>query len=347
MQIQESNLFNVLTGWQIEPPSTLTPLTGGTNNRAWLVEAEDGSSYVLRLVTGVADLPRVRYETALLTALHEISLPFGLPIPLRTRVGDMLMLVEQNNAEPAIATLTPFLPGQIPARSAANIARVGTALAQLDAALATISASSLPANTGIAHFLYGDLSHCHPLVPNPFAAVEQFLEPAQAQAISRILKQTQRDWETLSAQNLPQQMLHRDCGPGNVLMEKERVTAILDFEFAGVDRRVFDLCVAISWWPVRLMGTGQEWELIDTFGRAYTASIPLKEEELLALPATLRMRDMTTLIYRIGRYIAGQESALTVQERTRHSLWREAWLVANQETLVRHALTWTKGDEKY
>lgn len=338
------NLFNLLTDWPIEPPLTLTPLVGGTNNRVWSVETKDGSSYVLRLTSGVTELPRFRYEAALLTALRDKSLPFHLPHPLQTHRGDILVLVEQDNAEPFIAALTPFLPGRIPERNTSNILRVGVALAQLDAALATIPESSLPANAGAASFLYGDLCHCHPLVSSPLTTVKHLLEPAQARPICAILQQSQEDWEAFSAQELPQQALHRDCGPGNVLMEKERVTAFLDFEFAGVDRRVFDLCVAISWWPVRLMGTGREWELIDAFGRAYIAHFPLTEKELLALPAALRMRDTTSLIYRMGRYLAGLETEKTLQERIQHSLWREAWLVANRETLLQHALTWGKGE---
>ena len=342
MQLQESDLCKIVAAWPIEPPQVLAPLTGGTNNRAWLVKPAKGAAYVLRLMAGVADLPRVRYEAALLAALSEAALPFDLPRLLTTRAGDVLLLLEEGQTEPAIATLTPFLPGQIPARNAANIAHAGTALALLDAALARIPSSALPANEGVASFLYGDLAHCHPLVSDPLAAAAQFLPPEHVPAISPILKQTLRDWETLSTQDLPRQVLHRDCGPGNMLMESERITAILDFEFAGVDRRLFDLCVAISWWPVRLMGTGQEWELIDSFGRAYNAHVHLTEAELLSLPAALRMRDITSLIYRIGRYIAGQESAQTLQERSQHSLWRESWLLANQETLVQHALNWTK-----
>lgn len=342
MAIQESDLFNVLTSWPIEPPATLAPLAGGTNNRAWLVETRDGPSYVLRLTAGLADLARIRYEAALLEALHTTALPFLLPLPLLARTGDMLVPLEVDPGEPGIAILAPLLPGQVPERNAANIALAGAALAQLDAALASIPSSELPVNTSTGRFLYGDLAHCHPLVSDPLEAIAQVLQPEQAQAIAPILEKTQRDWETLTAQDLPQQMLHRDCGPGNMLMEGERITAILDFEFAGIDRRVFDLCVAISWWPVRLMGTGQEWELIDSFGRAYTAYVPLTDEELLALPATLRMRDTTSLIYRIGRYMAGQESEKTIQERARHSLWREQWLSGNRETLVQHALAWAK-----
>lgn len=347
MQIQESDLFNVLAHWPVDPPTTLTSLAGGTNNRAWLVETTGTASYVLRLTAGLTDLPRVRYEAALLAALHGTALPFHLPLPVLTHTGDVLLPLKLDKTSQAIATLTPFLPGHIPDRNAANIAQVAVALAHLDAALAAIPASALPPDEGSSRFLYGDLAHCHPLVPDPVATVEQILPAEQAQAVARILAQAQRDWETFSAQDLPQQVLHRDCGPGNILMEGERVTAILDFEFAGVDRRVFDLCVAISWWPVRLMGTGQEWELIDSFGRAYTAYVPLTEEELLALPATLRMRDTTSLIYRIGRYMAGLESVKTIQERAEHSIWRENWLQTNQETLIQHALTWAHTSEKH
>lgn len=333
----------LLANWPIEPPIAMTPLTGGTNNQAWQVDLASGSSYVLRLTSGVADQARFQYETALLTALSDRSLPFRVPLPLQALNGERFALVERENAEPALATLTPFLPGHLPERTVANCASDALALAQLDAALATIPESSLPSEAGEPHFIYGDLYHCHPLVPDPPATVARLLDSEQASQLTAILEQSQLDWEAPAIQALPQQLLHRDVGPGNILMAEGRVTAILDFEFAGPDRRIFDLCVAISWWPVRLMGTGREWEMIDAFGQAYTAHFPLADEELQALPAVLRMRDTTSLVYRIGRYLAGLESMQTIHERVRHSFWRESWLAANRETLVRHALAWNEG----
>lgn len=330
----------LLAHWPMESPVAMLPLAGGTNNRAWQVELTDGTSYVLRLTSSVADRARFQYETALLTALSEKALPFRLPLPLRARNGESFVLVERKNAEPALATLTPFLPGHLPERTVANAAADALALAQLDAALATIPESSLPADAGGSHFTYGDLYHCHPLVPDPLATLARLLTAEQVGPLLAILEASLRDWETPALQALPQQLLHRDGGPGNILMEDGRVTAILDFEFAGPDRRIFDLCVALSWWPVRLMGTGQEWEMIDVFGQTYTAHFPLIDEELQALPAVLRMRDTTALVYRVGRYLAGLESLQTIQERAEHSLWRESWLTANRETLTRHALAW-------
>lgn len=340
--METPDLVQMLAGWPITitPSLALTPLTGGTNNQAWLVETA-GASYVLRLSysVGMAEQTHLRYEVALLTALSTHALAFSVPCPLLTLQEEPFLLVKQGE-EAALAVLTPFLPGCIPERTSSNIVKAGIALAQLDRALASISASTLPANVEPTTFLYGDLLHCHPLVANPFAAVEQVLEPDQARPLRAILEHAQRDWESLCAQNLPQQILHRDCGPGNVLMEQQRVTALLDFEFAGRDHRLFDLCVALSWWPVRAMRTGQEWELIDAFGRAYTALFPLTEEELLALPAAFRMRDTTSLVYRIGRYLAGLETRQTILERVHHSFWREEWLLTNQATLLKHLLTW-------
>ncbi len=336
----------VLSNWPIPAPFTLAPLAGGTNNQSWSVKAGDESLYVLRLISGTADLPRLRYENALLAALQSKSLPFALPRPLQALEGESFVLVEQDKMELAVAVLMPFLPGSIPERNAANITLAGVALAQLDTALASIEASSLPTRSQEAHFQYGDLAHCHPLVPDPLAAAEHLLAPELARPLCAIFAQSLQDWETLSAQHLPQQLLHRDYGPGNVLAEQEHISAVLDFEFAGMDRRIFDLCVALSWWPVRLMRTGREWDLIDAFGRAYTASFPLMEEELLALPVALRMRDTTSLVYRMGRYLAGLETMQTVQERAQHSLWRETWLLANRERLVQHVMAWQPPPER-
>jgi Ser/Thr protein kinase RdoA (MazF antagonist) len=91
------------------------------------------------------------------------------------------------------------------------------------------------------------------------------------------------------------------------------------------------------------MGTGKEWDLIDTFGIAYMTRFPLDEQELLAFPDVFRLRDATSLVYRMGRYMAGLESDTRIQDRVQHSLWRETWLATQQETLLRHALSWPHG----
>jgi hypothetical protein len=80
--------------------------------------------------------------------------------------------------------------------------------------------------------------------------------------------------------------------------------------------------------------------LIDALGSAYVRQIALSEEELLALPAVFRLRDALSLVHRMGRYLAGKETEALMQRRVEHSLWREAWLLAHQQTLLDHALAW-------
>ncbi len=179
-------------------------------------------------------------------------------------------------------------------------------------------------------------------MPDPLFAVEQLpIDREQARQIRTFLDAVMESIPGLYTK-LPQQVLHRDYDPSNILLDHQHVTAVLDFEFAGRDIRILDLCVAFSWWPADLLGTGMEWDLINTFGTAYTrqVSVSLSEEELHAIPAVLRLRDATSFVHRMGRYLAGMESETRIQGRVQHSLWREAWLSVHQKTLLDHVLAW-------
>jgi homoserine kinase type II len=329
----------LLTAWPIRQPVQIKPLQRGMNNHVWRVEAADGQIYVLRVLPGKEDLPRVRYEAALLYALSEKQLPFRLPVPLRASGGDIAVSFEQETGFPTIATLHPFLAGIRPDRTdLIKAAQAGAALAALDGALATLPEQFARQFQALAAF--GDFAHYHELVPDPLGAIGQLpVDHELSRPVCNLLAAViERTYELYH--RLPQQLLHRDYDPSNILMDDAGVRAVLDFEFAGKDIRVLDLCVALSWWPVNLMGTGKEWEVIDAFGMAYVHEFPLSEEELRAVPDVLRLRDAGSLIHRIGRYLAGLENDAVIESRLEHSLWREEWLSANQEMLTQHVLSW-------
>ncbi len=334
------NVTNLWTAWPVAGPWHLSPLAGGTNNLVWHAEAADGQSYVLRLSFDMSLIPRIRFEAALLEALSDKQLPFLLPLPLRATNGDIIVLFEQEKGTPALATLYPLLPGSPPERNdPINASKAGSTLALLDNALATLPEIHPPGDFQSLP-TFGELAQWHPLVPDPLAEVEQLpIDGDQSKQIRAILTRVIESVGGLYVQ-LPQQLLHRDCDPVNILMDDQQVTAVLDFEFAGIDIRVVDVCVALSWWPINLMGTGREWELIDALGMAYVTNFPLSEEELLAIPDVLRLRDATSLVHRIGRYLAGLETDTRMQGRVKHSLWREEWLSANQGKLLHHAVAW-------
>jgi homoserine kinase type II len=333
------DLAQLWQAWPITGPWHLTPLSGGTNNLVWRAETADGERYVLRVFPDLTQLPRLRYEAALLLALSNTDLPFRLPVRIMTRNGESVAFLEQEAGTQAFATLSPFLPGVRPGRNDLSLAPpAAAAMAVLDNALVALPEIAAPATFEPA-FSFGNLVCGYAPVPDPLAAVERLpVERDKVWQIQGILASVIEKVPDLYAR-LPQQLLHLDYGPANIFMQDHRVTAVFDFEFAGIDLRVMELCVALSWWPVNLMGTGKEWELMDAFAAAYTADFPLSKEELHAVPDGLRLRDAGSLVHRMGRYFAGRETDATMQQRVDHSLWREAWLVAHCETLLHHAVT--------
>lgn len=334
------DVMKLVTAWPMVEPVQMVPLRGGTNNQMLSVETVSGKRYVLRLLPVNTDIARIRYEAALLYALTEQCLPFTLPLPLRASDGDIIVSLEQEEGGTVYATLHPFLSGNRLERNDPIMAALaGTTLAVLDAALARLPELSLPADSQMSG-PFGDLAHCHVLVPDPLAAIERLpVEREWSRQVAAILESVMSHVDSLY-ERLPQQLLHRDYDPPNVLVDETGVTAVLDFEFAGPDIRVLELAVALSWWPLNLMGTGKEWAVIDAFGAAYIRGVALSESELQALPEVLLLRDMTSLIHRIGRYLAGLESDARMVDRVQHSLWREQWLTANREQLLEHALSW-------
>lgn len=335
--------LNLWHAWSIEGPWSVAPLKGGVNKRMWYVESVAGQKYVLRLTTDSHAIPRLRYETALLEAIAAHNPPFLLALPLRSTEGDIIVPCEFEPGSMGFASLYPFLSGQRLEREndLATASDAGAKLAILDTILATIPDHSLPAG-GSSSPPFGELDQWHPLVPDPLTAVERLpIEQDQIRQIQQLLARTIE--KAIDLYNrLPTQLLHRDYDVSNVLIADNKITAVLDFEFVGRDLRVLDPCIALCWWPFDVLGTGKEWAIIDAFGKSYTSQLPLSESELLALPDMFRLRDATSFVHRMGRYLAGQETDTIIQRRVQQSLWRENWLSAHHATLLQYALAWLK-----
>jgi homoserine kinase type II len=67
------------TAWPVSGPWHISPLLGGTNNTMWRADTADGQAYVLRLLTDLNRVPRMRYEAQLLQALEDEDPPFAFP----------------------------------------------------------------------------------------------------------------------------------------------------------------------------------------------------------------------------------------------------------------------------
>lgn len=325
----------VAPAWAIPGPQRLTPLAGGTNNRIYRVESSEQGTYVLRVYENHADAARLRYEGALLAALEDQHLPFAVPAPLPTRAGEPFHRFSDAAGGDALATLTPFFPGDSADHGdLAQTEAAGRALATLDAALTRVAlptdiAAAAPPPMGDLCRRLGRAPDGDPLAP--LAALG--IADADRARLASMLHDVEREMPALYVA-LPRQIVHSDYDPGNVLVEGAHVAAILDFEFARPDLRVADLAAPLTWWPARFLSTGREWEVIAAFGRGYASVLPLTPAELDAIPALLRLRAISSLLHRLTRYQQGLSDAASVRARVAYALEREGWLAANRERLL-------------
>ncbi len=335
---------DLCSAWSLSAPWCLSPLVGGTNNAIWHVETADYKHYVLRLIPNLSSIPFIRYEAALLRALSHQHLPFSLPVPIKTADNGDFVIYSQEDGSLAFAILTPLLAGGLPdlppVRNDINIAQnAACALAQLDQALATLAEIPLTPDCQ-ARPAFGQIISSQSPMTDPFTAMQQLPVPAEQIAQIHTLFVTVRQQVPDLYAHLPQQIVHRDYNPSNILVTDQNVSAVLDFEFAGRDLRAIDLCVALSWWPLELFDSHQEWPLIDAFAIAYLSYFPLQTAELQVLPALFRLRDAVSLINRINGYLIGWVSSARIQTRVQHSLWRESWLIDNEQTFLTHIQSW-------
>jgi Ser/Thr protein kinase RdoA (MazF antagonist) len=267
---------DVLKAWGLAD-AVVRPVGVGTNNTSYFVNDE----FVLRvhLNSGLPD-----YEHAVLRALGDLS--FAVPEPVVTRDGRTWVPYGGG-----VASLCRRIVGEHPVRSDARQAEAcGRALGELDVALAGLE--GLP----VRKVWNGDLTQVHPLVPSPTELLEEV--PAVGEVLARIRP---RD-------DLPVQVIHGDFVVGNVLVVGDRVTGILDFEFAGPGYRAMDLETGLWSFDSDEWSTPKPWPVSDAFRRGYFEWLPLSDGEIAALPWLQVVREATSLVHWAGRYRAGLTS---------------------------------------
>ncbi len=327
------NWDEVRREWPILEPQSIRLITNGINNLTQLIETMSGN-YVLRTYGGDRSLEHIRYELSVLTALRQKDLPFEIPAPIPTRTGELFAVLSDT-----IVTMSPYLSGSMPGNENLDQAyAAGQALAELVKALADIE---VKVTSHIVPFPPLDEFERWarvPIDPDKLIQTLPLNEEEQKQIIALL-----EDLRAITPglyQTLPRQIIHRDYDQSNILMTGNVVAGILDFEFCGPDFRILDLAYALSQWLSGSWNTGDEWSVIDAFGKGYLRRQKLTAAELEALPLIFRLRTGTSLFFRFGRYQQGLETSQTLLERVQEVLRYEAWLQANEAEFLRHVNHW-------
>lgn len=298
--------YDLAERWRLPRPTLVEPVAGGTNNLSWRVEA-GGEIYVARIYQNAT--PRqIEAEHRLLSALNAAGLPFHVPVPIPAVDGSTVL---------GQAALFPYLPGA-PLRGGELLEAAGRALGDLNVALARMPAALAPTDWR------RPLSEVHPAVPDVADLVAELTRVSgDHPGIAWLAAEAEPADEVYArlCATLPAQIVHGDWAPVNVLAEHGRITAVLDFEIAGLNLRITD--------PVAgAFNSTDDDDQAGAFLRGYRERVDLHPEELAAVPDLLRLRALGSVMWRAGRWRLGQSTLDHVRRVMDHGLELEARLRA-------------------
>lgn len=289
-----------LSAWDVPVPSRVRRAGHGTQNLVWLLD----EVAVLRVYRNLS-AERVSAELRLLDVLRvDGGLPFAVPEPIATPDGRTVV-----DTADGPAVLFRYLPGRPASRS--DLALAGEALGRLDAALAELPLELAPVDWR------GSLNAVHPAVPSVAdlcVELESLLPEDPGVHWLRDNASWVDDRYLRLAQRLPVQITHGDLALSNILIgHRDEVSAILDFEVAGVDVRVSDLvaglALAVDW------GSSCQEAQAAAYRRGYTRVVALASEEEAAIPTLMLRRAVASAVWRAGRWRDGVSTLDEVRER--------------------------------
>lgn len=263
--VSEAQLSDWLRNYSVGAPAGFEPIKSGIENTNYFVTTTQGR-YVLTLFERLpaAELP---FYLDLMAHLARHGIPCPAPI---ADLSDHYL--QELNGKPA--ALVTRLPGRsLDKPDSSHCAELGALLGRLH-----LAGRSYPA------FLE------NPRGPKWWrvaaAEVKPFLDDqANALVASEIALQAGHRYP-----DLPRGAVHADLFRDNALFEKGRISGVIDFYFAGVDRLLFDVAVCVNDWCLvdpahdRRLDAERSRALL----RGYAAVRPFSQLEQEAWPVMLR-----------------------------------------------------------
>jgi homoserine kinase type II len=314
--------------WGIPGAAEASRTSRGSNNTTFTIR-HNGRRWVLRISQSLS-APQVAAEHRLLERLRHAGLPFAVPEPVAALDG---RTVVETGEGPA--TVCRWLPG-----APADLAdpgmpeRFGRACGLLSNALKDVPPQDAPHD-------WRDRSPLlvHPDVPEfPVLCRELRQAGVDTAPLETGARRVMEWWDTFRV-NLPVQVVHGDPAASNTLADARsgRVTAILDFEFAGTDFRAQDLVVV-------LYGSGalegSDWkQRAAPLIAGFSSGACLTEPEIRALPAMVLWRSVGTVLWRAGRWRRGLDRAAPIAERIEDLVRTTDWIDQHGRALITLGLT--------
>lgn len=131
---------------------------------------------------------------------------------------------------------------------------------------------------------------------------------------------------------LPMQLIHGDLHYDNCLVAdtQDRVSGVLDFEFAAFDWRAMEIAVCLS----KYAAEAAPLELMQAFISGYAEFGKLDRAEAVALPDLINLRVFSNVLFFIGRSLAGEDTIEAFTKRAKMYADRVVWVNSNRQAIT-------------
>jgi len=295
----------------------ITPTTGGVNNIVQYITLPSGERELLRIYNNGCNAQRVKFEHEILKQLNQLPLSFGVPNFIQSKEGSTMVRLS-NGAD---ACMCKIIPGHLPKLSCFE--DIGRASGELNTAMASLKVDPSMCNTApywkiwdVHHAVNRENFEAEMRGPNFSGDLKDVAE--------RMLKATLDIVEKCEGkyQSLPIQLIHGDLHYDNVLVQDGQVTALLDYEFSSFDWRAMELAICLS----KYAGEEKGREYFEQFIQGYAKAGKLTKAEAEAVPDLILLRQLSNVVYFVGRHIAGEDDISSLTTRIANYERRVNWI---------------------
>jgi homoserine kinase type II len=280
--------------------------SGGVNNKTFYAERAGSPTLVVRIYNNGKNLPRVRYEHAVVAALQPLSFSFQVPHFLPRQGSSETFATLSSGGQACCARL---IEGG-PASGLESARAIGLATAEL---LRGLKGVSIGADVPPANPLYRNFYSAHHSITREafMACAKGDAQFSGVRAAMDFLVSEIEATEALIARivamdpPLPTQLINADLHTDNVLVEGSKVSGVLDFEFCAVDWRAMELVVGVS----KYCGAKDPKPLLSEYIAGYREGEgELTAAEVALIPELIILRILNNVVFFVGRYLAKEDS---------------------------------------
>lgn len=314
MHLTEQAYFKAITGaFPLPPVLRVEERDSGMNNTTRYAVCSNEEVFVVRIYENHRSPAKLAAEHELLLQLGSLSLPFRIPVPLAGHRGGTWTEAPDGK----LAAVFAHLPGKRPdaGRHVLSYA-YGSVVGRLTLAMEGLRLEAAPSYPPYDELL-------GPAAAETSSAARRLY--ADDPALSALAGEAQMLLDILQSLNaraqdirrLDRQWIHGDFSHANALMQDEKISAVLDFEFATVDVRAMELAVCLG--EQLSAPGGLSRTVLSDMVSGYRSVRPLAKEELDLLPELLQLRKLDVFLHFLHRYQSGLDPAAVLQDQTRKS----------------------------